>query len=232
MISSQTNDIMSMFIKKTVESSKNNDSIEDFAAWVLSNFNLKSNSVSDTPKYSRVKPKSEDVQKHFQQFLKKKEDRPKPNVFLPMETGLDDLVAKSNDLTAQEFMDEASQTYDGSVTDIPEVQDLMKDLASILSVPGHVPAVPVTTYSDVVEGVIARSVDSTPQINYTCSNDSALNNVSSSTSLVDLTNANYTNSTYVSAFQPTQKEIDSANKISTMAVAKPKRGRKTKGNKS
>src|SRR5271166_2105541 len=48
---SQSNDVMSLFLKKTVEFSKNNATVEDFAAYVISNFSLKFNSGPDTPKY-------------------------------------------------------------------------------------------------------------------------------------------------------------------------------------
>lgn len=55
----QSNDSMSLFLKKTVEFSKNNSSVEDFAAYVLSNFSLKLNgSLDSSPKYSKNKPNS------------------------------------------------------------------------------------------------------------------------------------------------------------------------------
>jgi hypothetical protein len=74
----ETNE-MSLFLKKTVEFSKNNSSIEDFAAYILSNFSLKLNAsrTIDSPKYSKVKPSQEDIQKHFEQFFPKKE---KPSI--------------------------------------------------------------------------------------------------------------------------------------------------------
>src|ERR1700723_464288 len=55
---------ISEFIAKTIEFSNNGASIGDFAAWILSNFSLNFSS-QDTPKYSKNKPKSEDIQKHF-----------------------------------------------------------------------------------------------------------------------------------------------------------------------
>jgi hypothetical protein len=73
---SKGDNAMSMFLKKTIEFSKNEGSVEDFAAWVISTFSLKLNS-SDVPKYSRVKPNPEDMQKHFQSFIPKSE-KPKP----------------------------------------------------------------------------------------------------------------------------------------------------------
>lgn len=69
-----TNDAMSLFLKKTVEFSKNNSTVEDFAAYIISNFRLQLNNVSEpSPRYSKNRPKAEDVQKHFQQFLPDKE---------------------------------------------------------------------------------------------------------------------------------------------------------------
>src|ERR1700681_4457124 len=57
-----TNDAMSLFLKKTVEFSKNNSTVEDFAAYVISNFQLKINGQIDAPKYSKNRPKTEEVQ--------------------------------------------------------------------------------------------------------------------------------------------------------------------------
>lgn len=74
MIAAGTNDAMSLFLKKTVEFSKNDSSVEDFAAYVISNFQLKLNGQVDVaPRYSKNKPKTEEIQKHFQQFLPDKE---------------------------------------------------------------------------------------------------------------------------------------------------------------
>ena len=69
MAGNTSNEAMSLFLKKTVEFSKSNSTVEDFAAFVISNFQLKLNGVSDNPRYSKNKPKTEEVQKHFQQFL-------------------------------------------------------------------------------------------------------------------------------------------------------------------
>lgn len=70
---SQSNDVMSLFLKKTVEFSKNESTIEDFAAFIISNFSLKLNGTSESgPRYSKNKPKTEDVQKHFQKFIPEK----------------------------------------------------------------------------------------------------------------------------------------------------------------
>lgn len=245
-----SNDVMSTVLKKTVEFSKNNASVEDFAAWILSNFTLKPNSVSEGPKYSRVKPKPEEVQNHFKQFLKPKGEKPKPNMFVtenPAE--LEDLVAKADDLTTQELVEEihkigAEAGAPVNPTDAPEVTDLMKDLSSALSAP-NVGSINIVSYDTLAEGVVTRSVDLTPQqLNYTGSNSYAFSQGGYGAALPAVTNslAPQTNSTLFAspmekssisslAFQPTQKELESAARIST-ATEKPRRGRKpSKGKK-
>jgi hypothetical protein len=73
-LTTSNSDAMSVFLKKTVEFSKANSSIEDFAAYVIANFQLKINpSAPDMSlKYSKNKPSQNDVNKHFQQFIKPK----------------------------------------------------------------------------------------------------------------------------------------------------------------
>lgn len=260
----QSNDVMSIILKKTVEFSKNNASVEDFAAWILSNFTLKPQSSSEGPRYSRVKPKSEEVQKHFQQFMKPKGEKPKPNMFVTTDPkALDDLMAKSDDLTAQELVEEIHKIgAEGGVsinpTDAPEVEELMKDLSSAISVS---PPNSVTTYEDVAakygydsgditEGVVTRSVELTPQqINYTGSINPAFSNVSFNASvegtavpsssylvantIVDarpsIATAGFLGLADTTLFKPTQKELESATKVSAIAD-KPRRGRKPSKN--
>lgn len=247
----QTNDVMSAVLKKTVELSKSNASVEDFAAWILSNYSLKPNHQFDGPKYSRNKPKSEEVQKHFQQFIKPKGEKPKSNMFVASPEALDDLIAKSDNLTAQELVDEINKVgVEGGVsinaTDAPEVEELMKDLSSALNTPSTMVS-SVVTYSDVAEGVVARSIELTPQLlNYTGSIDSAFGNyladtpsitVNSMDASTPTTIGNQTitrsimsginTNTSMATFKPTQKELESASKVSAIAD-RPKRGRKSK----
>jgi hypothetical protein len=68
-----TNDAMSVFLKKTVEFSKNDSTVEDFAAYIISNFQLKLNAIAEVPRYSKNKPNPEEIQKHFKRFLPDKE---------------------------------------------------------------------------------------------------------------------------------------------------------------
>ena len=248
----QSNDVMSTVLKKTVELSKNNASVEDFAAWILSNFTLKPLSSNDGPRYSRNKPKSEEVQKHFQQFIKPKGDKPKPNMFVTTDPeALRDLMAQSDDLTAQELVEEIHKIgAEGGVSvnpsDAPEVEELMKDLSSAIHSPKS-SYLTVKTYGDIAEGVVTRSVDLTPQqFNYTGSSNAAFGNLSlSNNSVMDtaysinsisvLNGINSDASLYCAnptaavSFKPTQKEIESVGKVSAIAD-KPKRGRKPSKN--
>lgn len=52
-MTNNNNDAISTFLKKTVEYCTSNKKVEDFAAYVLSNFQLKLNQANDSPKYSR-----------------------------------------------------------------------------------------------------------------------------------------------------------------------------------
>lgn len=185
--SNHSNDIMSIFLKKTVEFSKNNSTVEDFAAYVLSNFSLKLNSNPESPKYSRNKPKSEDIQKHFQQFLKPKGEKPEPNMFVTEADTLNELIEQSDGSISPELVSNIkaaalnSVGLTGSDLQTPEMQSLIKDLSAVIlpaevsdSISGLVGS--LTTYDSLGhhEGVVSRNVDVTPQsFNYTGSTHSA-----------------------------------------------------------
>lgn len=240
MVSTQSNDIMSMVLKKTVEISKTGGSVEDFAAWILSNFTLKLHNTTENPKYTRVKPKPEEVQKHFDQWLKPRGDKPKPNMFVAEPEAFDELMSKADSLTTQELVDEIHKigAAEGVVinpSEAPEVSELIKDLSSEIC--AHYPtSTSVKCYDSVAEGVIQRSVDLTPQqsLNYTSSVNSTLSNYSPSdvtSSIVGSTMYVASNTSLpldsftVTSFQPTQKELESITKVSEI-VEKPRRGRK------
>ena len=98
-------------------------------------------------------------------------------------------------------------------------------------------------YDSVAEGVVNRSVEETPQLNYTGSNNLAPSNYSfnSSTCMtpgVEYAPANYfvggaptapVTTSFASNFKPTQKELESASKVLEV-VEKPRRGRKPSKN--
>jgi len=69
-------DVMTLVLKKTVELSKSDGTLEDFASWVISTFTLKLKS-DDAPKYSKVRPDPKDIQDHFKKFFPSAE-KPKP----------------------------------------------------------------------------------------------------------------------------------------------------------
>lgn len=245
----QDSDVMAVVLKKTVEFSKNEYAIEDFAAWILSNFTLKVKGAEGAPKYSRVKPKPEQIQEHFKQFIKPKGDKPKPNMFVAENPeSLDELIAKSDDLTASELVEEihrvgASAGAPVNPTDAPEMEELMKDLSSAINSP-NLGSINIATYDEISDGVVARSVDLTPQqLNYTGSANYAFGaSLNSSVSclapqpasgFIKYGDVPQATSTFVStAFQPTQKELESAARISSAVTEKPRRGRKpSKGKK-
>ncbi len=93
---SSDGNVLSLFLKKTVEFSKNNSTIEDFAAFVISNFKLQT--LDDKPKYSKNKPHPAEIQEYFKTFIPNKE-KPVPNMFVPEKDFVDSLTEESLDLS-------------------------------------------------------------------------------------------------------------------------------------
>lgn len=179
---SNNNDVMSLFLKKTVEFSKNNATIEDFAAYILSNFTLKINYGPESPKYSKNKPKAEDVQRHFQQFLKPKGEKPKPQMFVAEPEALDELLSDPELVNENSFarVDDSIQTmsinpghiYHYSEVETDKSAKLYNDLSTALNSENVYTSTvglgsnPVRIYGSTgAEGSVVRSVE-TPQ-NYT-----------------------------------------------------------------
>lgn len=211
----KSNDAMSLFLKKTVEFSKSNSTVEDFAAYVISNFQLKINGSSDAPKYSKNKPQAETIQNHFKQFLP---DREKEEHLKAVKTLLKE--GKS-----------AGDVVPASDAPIPGGSTLEEEkvlLAGLIREPYDT--------EDFTDRLVKRSVDcnTTPQqINYTGSNYQPI-----SEELIPVFNTLRIpfNSQQV-PFQPTTKETKTASKvIETLELSKineslPKRrGRKSKAN--
>ena len=251
-----SNDIMSIFLKKTVEFSKNNSTVEDFAAYVLSNFSLKLNSNPESPKYSRNKPKSEDIQKHFQQFLKPKGEKPEPNMFVTEADTLNQLIEQSDGSISPELVSDIkaaalnSVGLTGSDLQTPEMQSLIKDLSAVILPAGVSDSISglvgnLTTYDSLghLEGVVSRNVDVTPQsFNYTGSTHSAFSasatpygSLSVNAAVLPSDASMGLNSAYVvsNGYTPSPTEIAKAHQsINKLAedlrteVGKAKRGRK------
>lgn len=239
MAATSNNDAMSLFLKKTVEFSKNNSTVEDFAAYIISNFQLKLNTSPESPRYSKNKPKSEEVQKHFQQFILDKDSQDH------MKAVKASLKEQTGAVTSTQQAAELSEVL-GEVTPFSRVKDV--DFGSYDEFKDFM----LDEDSDdepTVGGLITRSVDlnSTPQqINYTGS----IGQTSNSSSLVSNempwgptsvsalsgdpniswgpASASFvTTNTTSTAFQPTQRELQSVTKVIETADNLPrKRGRK------
>lgn len=177
MAASSTNDAMSLFLKKTVEFSKNNSTVEDFAAYVISNFQLKLNGTVESPRYSKNRPKPEEVQKHFQQFLpdKEKTEQLKAISTLIKEQTLKKdaapFVEAFNEDLSERFMEEPAP-FNRVVDTVTNGMDAEWDGigAALSSVAPHNSGVRMYGPEVAAEGLVTRSVDfdTTPQqINYT-----------------------------------------------------------------
>ena len=206
-IGTQNSDIFTHILKKVVEFRNNNASIEDFAGYVLSNFSLKLNSGTDSPRYSKNKPKEEDIQKHFQQFIPKRE-KPKPNMFVTEEAELNDLV-DIDELTIQHPSKEQIVKY--ADTSHHDDSELYQELVG---------AFDARTKGSTGAGIPVERMNLTPQ-NYTSSTDlnsrSLSLSESSDTFLAKVKSVNDIEEVSdivtmgpTGAFKPTQKEIESA----------------------
>lgn len=236
------NDAMSLFLKKTVEFSKNNLPIEDFAAYILSTFNLQINYGPNNPKYSKNKPKSEDIQNHFKKFISKTE-KPKVNIFVPNQESFDDLVAKS-DLLAKEALVTEINTIKGDDSlsnnmnlseEIPEIKDLYKS-----ELENNYPRVfdknLIVSYDSLGSAGIFTRSNLTPQ-QYTSTTNELMPNTSqphmestlnletpSTTITFNLTGS----SGATGFFKPTDKELSDNKNLNALPK---RRGRKAKVNK-
>lgn len=241
MSNSPHNDVMSAILKKTVEFSKNNGTVAEFAAYILSNFSLKFNHGPENPKYSRVKPKPEDIQNHFKQFIKPKGEKPKPNMFMADASDMDDaltessiavLVDKADHLNPQQLIEEIRKI--GGTSAQTKYNTIYSENIVLNS--------PSINPSGVFENagaasIVSRNVDLTPQqldytnsINYVSSPVFAQSdNRSESKPSLSFQLNSLMASSPTGAFKPTQKELESAPK-SLESVNKPlgaRRGRKS-----
>lgn len=117
-------DAASLFLKKTLEFSKNNSPLEDFAAYIFSNFNLSLKEKEDKPRYSKNKPKPEDIQNHFKRFLPVQGEKPKPNMYIPEPEFLDELAPKE---------EPTALVMSGSPTVSEEINSLQSNYSTLLS---------------------------------------------------------------------------------------------------
>lgn len=227
-MSNNSNDAMSLFIKKTVEFSKSNSTIEDFAAYVLSNFQLKVIKPNDTEKferYSRVKPKPEDIQKHFQQFIPKHEkkieivedsdgNKIRANVYNENKEIINNEEQSSNELDIllqdeKVSLDDVASSAKKILTN-EEKQDLFGELSKVLNV-----------------STLGR-YEISPQ-NCTTSTLSSYSAQNTTFNISDTTQSSV-NSEPITTFNPTQNEIGAfrrvVDQVNSTEIKKNRRGRK------
>lgn len=201
MASGTQNDAMSLFLRKTVEFSKTQSSVEDFAAFVLSNFSLKLLSTNDNPRYSRNKPKAEDIQKHFQKFIKPKGEKPKVNMLL---------ISEGTDIDQLDQSIQINKPFDKYTLE----QDLVEKLGDFLinNQDGYTN----------VDGILTKLKGNTESVvdsqNITTHYTNSINHAFSTSSPSELENG---------FFKPTQKELESASKTINVDAQKSRgRGRR------
>lgn len=175
MAGTSSNDAMSLFIKKTVEFSKANSTIEDFAAYIVATFQLKLQG-SEIPRYSKNRPKSEDVQKHFQQFLpdqKEVEHLKAVKTLIKEGKTAGDVMPSNLSPQAVEL-----QAVLGNATPFERVSPISEYPVDDFSILLATAEQDNLQTPPIVEGLVSRSVDlnTTPQqINYTGSTSQPFN---------------------------------------------------------
>lgn len=124
---------VSQFLKKTVEFSKNNTSIEDFAAYVISNYKLEK-SDAESQKSIKSKPTQEMTNQHFSKFLKKTDKKPEANMFLMNESALNTITKASADAASSEeaLAKELSSIFDPQGASVGTVMSVNANYTSMI----------------------------------------------------------------------------------------------------
>lgn len=95
----EQHDATSLFFKKTIEYGNNKSTVEDFAAYIFSTFNLSIKEKESVPRYSKNKPRPEEIQDHFKRFIPTKGPKPEPNMYIPDAETLESLASKDEPVT-------------------------------------------------------------------------------------------------------------------------------------
>jgi hypothetical protein len=101
--------VISDFLKNVVEFSKANLSIEDFAAFILSNYILKNKSSIDIQ--PKIKPSKEEIQKHYQQFIPQKV-KPPINIFIADKSTFDSCDSIKDNVNEDYIEDKIQEVLD------------------------------------------------------------------------------------------------------------------------
>ncbi len=131
-VSRQSNDALSLILKKTIELSKNNSPVEDLTTYILENFTFKLASDIESTKKSK-KEVAEGVKAYYKNLIKPKGEKPKVNGFFEKvddESCWDGLTMAFSDNT------EDSTNTVGSFDTKPtkEAAEILKNLALKLEV--------------------------------------------------------------------------------------------------
>ena len=138
-LESTPKDAMSLFLKKTIEYSISNATVEDFAAWIISTFTL---TLGGSKTTTKRKPTSEDARKHFAQFIPKR-DKPKAQMIIAQPEDLDHLI--DDDISAKDLIEGMAELGCGLVKTapvdgvaVPVDSKLFQELSQAIKSPGEV----------------------------------------------------------------------------------------------
>lgn len=145
------------FLKKTVEFSKSNSTVEDFAAYVLSNYKLEIQGAEKLSK-QKTKPTPEMTSNHFQKYLQKSK-KPEPNMFLLDKESLEEIVANPEDPNLIEKLKKANiveQPVTKLVMTNPVINSIASEMQGQINVASASPSA-MHTYDGMTAGVFSRT---------------------------------------------------------------------------
>lgn len=216
-LESTPKDAMSLFLKKTIEYSTSNATVEDFAAWIISTFTL---SLGGPKTTTKRKPTSEDARKHFAQFIPKK-DKPKPQMIIARAKDLDNLI-NDDDMSAKDLIDGMAELGCGLVKTtpvegvaVPVDPKLFQELSQAIKLPGEVSNTTLTgttggTFNRVTTPQsYANSIESSAACSLSISNDATYDEPVASDNIEIVRGP-------TGDFKPTKKELASAAKTRTI----------------
>jgi hypothetical protein len=148
------NEAITHFLKKTVEYSNSKSSVEDFAAYILSNYKLEMQSASSEKTAQRLKnkPTPEMTSGHFQQFFPKT-TKPQPKMACMDEASLEQITSGDLDPNLLEKLKMANiieQPVNAALMSTPEVSFLSSEMQSQL-------VAPIVSTANYNQGIFSRA---------------------------------------------------------------------------